>query len=171
MIRSASRAILALVVSASATGAWAGGDPFLADAPPPGAYVDLAAVDVVTVTIDFAKLLLLERPARTVVIGNTAIADANLSDDRTIVLTGRTAGYTNLIVLDADGVEISNVLLEVVTGGPNLVTVHQGMRRQTFTCGRRCEPLLSVGDEAEFFSTTAEQINARQEFANSGATP
>lgn len=162
--------VLALAASVSADCAWAGGDPFTSETQTiaveqENVYVS-ESVGVVRVTIDFAKLLLLERPASTVIIGNTGIAYANLSDDKTLILTGKTAGSTNLIVLDANGGEVANLVLEVVSGGPNFVTVHQGVRRQTFSCGRRCEPILSVGDDPEHFSTTSSQIDARQDFAD-----
>lgn len=167
MIESYQRAILALAMTAAAGPAWAGGDPFLFDSRE-HKVVYAEAADILRVTIDFAKLLILERPARTVVIGNTAIAEANLSDERTLILTGKTAGSTNLVVIDAEGGEIANLVLEVVTGGPHLVTVHEGVRRLTFTCARRCEPVLSVGDDPEHFSTTASQIEARHDFADVG---
>jgi hypothetical protein len=165
MTRSVQRGILALAMSICIAPAWAGGDPFLFDSAQ-HKLVYAESADVVRVTIDFAKLLVLDRPASTIVIGNTAIAGANLSDERTLILTGKTAGATNLIVIDADGTEVANLILEVVAGGTHLVTVHQGVRRQTFTCAGRCDPVLSVGDDAELFTTTASQIEARHGFAD-----
>ena len=171
------RTALATLAMLCGTGfASAGGETFMVNTGQSGAntvaYYDadsvVPATDVTRVTIDFAKLLVLERPASTVIIGNTAIAEANLSDDRTLILTGKTAGTTNLIVLDADGVEIANVMIEVVAAGTHVVTVHQGVQRQTFSCARRCDPVLSVGDSNERFSETAGQISARHSFAGVG---
>ena len=154
------RISLALAVSAIALPAWAGGDPFL----PMAERTAHGESGVVRLTIDFAKLVALDRPASTIVLGNNSIAAATLSDDRTLVLTGRTAGSTNLIVLDAEGEEVTNIILEVVAAGGHFITVHQGVQRQTFACPRRCEPVLSVGDDAEFFSATASQISVRNSF-------
>ena len=61
------------------------------------------AAELIDVTIDFAKVLKLDRPAATIVIGNPGIADASVEDEQTVVLTGKAAGTTNLIVLDEQG--------------------------------------------------------------------
>jgi hypothetical protein len=158
-------ATVACIVLVSADSSWANGiDP--GDDVVSDMVLAAHASRAVRITIDFAHLLVLDRPAVTVVIGNTGIADANLSDASTIVLTGKTAGTTNLIVLDAEGAEISNILLEVVADGPHLITVHQGIRRQTFSCTRRCEPVLSVGDDPTHFDRTQNQIVGRHNFAD-----
>jgi hypothetical protein len=160
MITSALR-IAAVALAASCGCASAGGDPFFADVD----SVHAGTSGTVRVTIDFARLLTLDRAATTVVIGNPGVAVAQLSDDRTIILTGKTAGATNLIALDAEGREVTNVVLEVVAAGGHVVTVHQGITRQTFACARRCDPVLSVGDDPELFNATAAQIAARQGFS------
>jgi Flp pilus assembly secretin CpaC len=115
--------------------------------------------------VDYAKIIALARPASTVIVGNTGIAQASLSDDRTVILTGKTPGSTNLIVIGSDGAEVANLILDVVAGSGRLVTVHQGMRRATFTCARRCDPVLLVGDDADHFNATASQIGARNGFS------
>jgi hypothetical protein len=163
---------IGIVLAILATAVPANGDVFDVETQGGEALVD-ASVETVRLTVDFARILILERPASTIVIGNTGIADANMSDDSTIVLTGKTAGTTNLIVLDESRRAISNLVLEVVIADPHLVRVHdQGGRRQTFTCARRCEPILSVGDEPGHFSAVQGQISARQGFANVvGTTP
>ncbi|WP_011579949.1 MULTISPECIES: pilus assembly protein N-terminal domain-containing protein [Chelativorans] len=163
-MRAASRIPLALAVLLVTPPAEAGGDPLLA-VEQTVAYERAGAVRL---TIDFAELLVLDEPASTIIVGNSAIAAASLTDDRTLILTGRTAGATNLIVLDAEGEEIANLVLEVVAAGNHLITVHQGQSRRTFACARRCEPVLSVGDDAELFSATASQINTRSGFTDTG---
>jgi Flp pilus assembly secretin CpaC len=100
--------IAAVALAASYGYASAGGDPFFADVD----SVHAGTSGTVRVTIDFARLLTLDRAATTVVIGNPGLAVAQLSDDRTIILTGKTAGATNLIALDAEGREVTNVVLE-----------------------------------------------------------
>ncbi|MCA1491296.1 pilus assembly protein N-terminal domain-containing protein [Sinorhizobium alkalisoli] len=94
---------------------------------------------VVKVIVDFARPLMLARPASTVIIGNPAIAQATLSDDKTVVLTGKTPGSTNLIVMDADGGEVANLVVDVVAAGGRLVTVDQGDGRATYSCSDRCD--------------------------------
>ncbi|AFL51593.1 hypothetical protein ABIE78_002570 [Sinorhizobium fredii] len=101
---------------------------------------------VVKVVVDFARPLILTRPASTVIIGNPAIAQATLSDDKTVILTGKTPGSTNLIVMDADGAEVANIILDVVAAGGRLITVDGGSGRSTYSCTERCDPVQS-GDE------------------------
>lgn len=116
---------------------------------------------VVKVIVDFARPFILDRPASTVIIGNPAIAQATLSDDKTVILTGKTPGSTNLIVMDADGAEVANVVLDVVAAGGRLITVHQGNGRATYSCSERCDP-VQTGEESPTSSSpqTTENGNA-----------
>lgn len=124
-----------------------------------------AADPIVDVTIDFAKVLKLDRPADTIVIGNPGIADASVEDETTVVLTGKAAGTTNLIVLDAEGEEITNATLRVSSNTQQLTTVFYGSKRQTFSCAQTCEQVILVGDEPTVFKNATEQILGRQQFA------
>lgn len=120
---------------------------------------------VVDVTIDFAKILRLDQPASTIVIGNPGIADAAVEDEKTVVLTGKTAGTTNLIILDENGAEMANTVIRVSSDIQQLTTVFYGSQRQTFSCSPTCERVISVGDAAESFAAATEQIQTRQEFS------
>jgi Flp pilus assembly secretin CpaC len=122
------------------------------------------ADDAIDVTIDFAKMLKIDRPAHTVVVGNPGIADASVSDDETLVLTGKTAGTTNLIVLDVDGEEILNAIVRVSSDSRQLTTVFYGAQRQTFSCAPVCEQVISVGDDPTKFENATTQIQTRQQF-------
>ncbi|MBA3516325.1 MAG: pilus assembly protein N-terminal domain-containing protein [Rhizobiales bacterium] len=123
------------------------------------------AEPVIEVTIDFAKVLKLDRPAETIVIGNPGIADASVEDETTVVLTGKAAGTTNLIVLDGKGEEITNATLRVSSNTRQLTTVFYGSKRQTFSCAPTCELVILVGDEPTVFKNATEQIIGRQQFA------
>ncbi|CCF00621.1 pilus assembly protein N-terminal domain-containing protein [Sinorhizobium fredii] len=101
---------------------------------------------VVRVIVDFARPLLLARQASTLIIGNPAIAQATLSDDKTVILTGKTPGSTNLIVMDADGTEVANIILDVVAAGGRLITVDGGSGRSTYSCTERCDPVQPSGE-------------------------
>lgn len=124
----------------------------------------LAAGEPIDVTIDFAKLMKLTQPAHTVIIGNPGIADATVGDDRTLVLTGKTAGTTNLIVLDQSGGEVMNVVVRVSSDIRQLTTVFYGASRQTFSCAPVCEQVISVGDNKDKFETATSQITTRKDF-------
>ncbi|THK36103.1 pilus assembly protein PilQ [Ensifer sp. MPMI2T] len=112
---------------------------------------------VVKVIVDFARTLLLARPASTLVIGNPAVAQATLSDDKTVILTGKAPGSTNLIVMGTDGAEVANVIVDVVAAGGRLVTVDEGTGRTTYSCTSRCDPVQSGEQSAPQSQSTAPQ--------------
>jgi Flp pilus assembly secretin CpaC len=125
-----------------------------------------AAEETIDVTIDFAKLIELDAAAKTVFVGNSGIADATIpQNDRTrVLLTGKTAGTTNLIVLDDEGDEILNATIQVASDIRQLTTVFRGSRRQTFSCAPVCEQVISVGDDQLLFDNANSQITQRRTF-------
>jgi len=124
-----------------------------------------AAVQDIALTIDFAKIFKIDRQAETILIGNPGIADATVSDEKTLVLTGKAAGTTNLIAIDKDGVEILHATLRVSSDIQALTTVFYGRSRQTFSCAPVCEQVISVGDDRERFESAATQITGRKQFS------
>ena len=143
-----------LTAAAIAFGVAATGGPALAD-------------QEIEVTIDFAKLVKLDTRPDTVVIGNSGISDAVLDKTlSTIVLTGKAAGVTNLIVLDDEGGEAERFIVRVSSDTRELTTVFRGNQRQTFSCAPVCEQVISVGDEQRAFETAKTQIEGRQQFSD-----
>jgi Flp pilus assembly secretin CpaC len=124
------------------------------------------AAETIDVTIDFAKIIELDSPAKTVFVGNSGIADATIpQNDRTrVLLTGKTAGTTNIIVLDDDGEEILNTTIQVASDIRQLTTVFRGASRQTFSCAPVCEQVISVGDDQQLFDNANNQITQRKTF-------
>jgi Flp pilus assembly secretin CpaC len=119
----------------------------------------------VDVIIDFAKVLRLQEPAQTIIIGNPGIADASIDSEQTLILTGKTAGTTNLIVLNKDGGELLNTTLRVSSDTHQLTTVFLGANRQTYSCAPVCEQVVSVGDENNRFDQAATQIQTREQLS------
>ncbi|MGB7335218.1 MAG: pilus assembly protein N-terminal domain-containing protein [Salaquimonas sp.] len=115
----------------------------------------------VVVTIDRAKVFRISSPASTVIIGNPSIADATVEDDVTLVLTGRSFGVTNLIVLDRDGQPIVDETIVVRGHEENTVRIYRRDERVTLACAPVCEPTLTIGDNAQVFEFAQEQIEAR----------
>ncbi len=107
----------------------------------------------------------LGQPAHTIVVGNPGIADASVGDEQTLVLTGKTAGTTNLIVLDANGAETVNSVVRVSSDIRQLTTVFYGVQRQTFSCAPVCEAVISVGDDPTTFTNATTQIQGRKDFS------
>jgi len=123
------------------------------------------AEPMIEVTIDFAKVLKLDRAAGTIVVGNPGIADATVEDETTVVLTGKAAGTTNFIVLDEQGDEITNAVLRVSSNVRQLTTIFRGPKRQTYSCSPTCEQVILAGDDPEAFEKAAAQIQSRQQFS------
>ena len=123
------------------------------------------AQNIIDLTIDFAKVIRLDKPAATIVVGNPGIADAAVEDETTLVLTGKAAGVTNLIMLDEKGDEVAHSLVRVSSDVRQLTTVFYGKERQTFSCSPVCEQVISVGDAQTAFEQATTQIQTRTQFA------
>jgi len=120
------------------------------------------AADPIAIKIDRAKVMRISRPAGTVIIGNPAIADAAIQDNQTLIITGRSFGTTNLIVLDSNGQPIADEILTVDTADDAVVTVFKRDKRQTLSCNPECGPTLVIGDDKEAFSDVRSQIEGHQ---------
>ena len=129
-----------------------------------------AAAEPVSVVIDRAAILSVSRPASTVVVGNPAIADATMLDNQTLVITGRSFGTTNLIILDPDGKPIRDELVSVNLADDHGVTIHRRVTRQTFSCTPACAPMLSVGDDVNAFDAVDAQLRAKQQASSTAAS-
>ena len=124
---------------------------------------DARAAGVVTLGVDQATVLRLAKPASTIILGNPLIADASVQDSRTLVLTGRSFGITNIIVLDTEGAEVLNTQLSVSAGasGSHQVTLHRATSRMSLSCTPECEQAPMVGDDADLFDRLTTQITTR----------
>jgi Flp pilus assembly secretin CpaC len=99
------------------------------------------------VDYDQSTVLRLDRPAKTVIVGNSSIAEVQLIDDRTIYVLGRTFGNTNIIAIDAQGGEVINTSVTVGTPEALQVTVYRGPAGQrNLACAPQCERTVTPGD-------------------------
>jgi Pilus formation protein N terminal region len=128
-----------------------------------------AASKDITVLIDQATLLLLERPVAEIVVGNPSIADVAVQSGKVLVLTGKSFGETNLIVLDAQGKVIANRRLIVQEPSTGYVTVYKGGARQTLSCAPNCETPLVIGDDPAYFEALSKEIKTKQAIGQSSA--
>lgn len=104
-----------------------------------GAEASVAQEDVLRVSMNHARVLRLDRPVSKVIVGNPKVADATVSDARTIVLTGRGYGTTNLVLLDADGNAIVDERVLVSIDEGNTVRVFRQTDRSVLSCTPNCE--------------------------------
>lgn len=121
------------------------------------------------ILIDQATMLRLERSAAEIIVGNPSIADVAVQSSKTLVLTGKSFGETNLIVLDAQGKIIINRRVVVQEPRDGYVTMYQGSARQTLYCSPNCETPLVIGDAPAYFETIAKEIRTKQSIAQSAA--
>ncbi|PSH68352.1 hypothetical protein CU102_13720 [Phyllobacterium brassicacearum] len=91
------------------------------------------------VIMNQAKILKLARPADTVVVGDPEIADAVVKDARTVVLTGKGFGITNIVIMDADGAAIVDDQVMVSRSVANTTRVYRRAYVQTLSCTPYCE--------------------------------
>ena len=128
-----------------------------------------AAGDPITVSVDRAKVMHVSRPANVVIVGNPAIADATIQDNQTLIITGRSFGTTNLIVLDSTGNAIADELLTVQAADDDVVTVYKRASRETFSCTPNCVPVVSVGDSTDVFNTIKDQVSAHTSLSDAAS--
>jgi Flp pilus assembly secretin CpaC len=98
-----------------------------------------AADDMLRVYMDHARVLKLDRPVSKVIVGNSQVADATVADPKTIVLTGRAFGTTNIVLLDADGNAILDDRILVSIDEGNTVRVFRQTDRSVLSCTPNCE--------------------------------
>jgi Flp pilus assembly secretin CpaC len=95
--------------------------------------------EMLRVYMDQARVLKLDRPVSKVIVGNAKVADATVADAKTIVLTGRSFGSTNLVLLDADGNAILDQSILVSIDEANTVRVFRQTERTVLSCTPNCE--------------------------------
>lgn len=122
------------------------------------------------VRLDEAALLRLGNPAQTIVIGNPSIADAVVNDGKTIVITGKSFGTTNLIALDRRGEVIAERQVWVQPPSSSILTVQRGEEQETYSCSPLCRRTPVIGDTTKNFTDIINQTQTRNGLAQSQAT-
>jgi hypothetical protein len=123
----------------------------------------------VAVNIDQAALVRLERPAAEIIVGNPSIADVSVQSGKTLIVTGKSFGETNLIVIDPDGKVIVSRRLLVQEPRVGLVTVYRGAERETLSCTPYCTTPLVIGDTPDYFEAIAKQAKTKQAIGQASA--
>ncbi len=129
-----------------------------------------AESEKIIVTVDQAKIFRISRPAATIIIGNPSVVDATIEDERTLVLTGRSFGVTNLIILDDKGYPVIDQAVVVRSSETNTVRIYRGgSNRVTLACAPVCEVTVTIGDNPGTFESASEQITSRNALSESNA--
>lgn len=117
------------------------------------------------VSVDHARVIKIDKVAETIIIGNPSIVDVTVHDAETLVLTGRSYGITNLIVIGRDGEAIIDEEVSVRSFEKGSVRIFRQASRTTYACAPECEPTVTIGDNPYSFTSAAEQYDVRQGMA------
>lgn len=119
------------------------------------------AADPFQVKVDETVTLKLSAAANSVVIGNATVADVSVHDARTLLITGKAFGATNLTVLDRGGNTIYSS--ELIVGGEpdNGLTIIRSGDTYSYSCVDKCRATPMVGDEPGHFSSVMGTVNGK----------
>ena len=107
-----------------------------------------ATAEVIRIPIDKAEILRLDTAASVVVVGSPEVADAIVESPRLILLIGKRAGETNLLLMNGKGEQIREYKLLVVPESDRHVTVHRGSEIvNTLSCNPTCVGVKNPGLE------------------------
>ncbi len=124
----------------------------------------------IILALDHARVMRVVGDVATIIIGNPFIADASMPDPSTIVLTGKSYGETNMVMLDSSGAIVAEQTLRVTVRGQSLVSVYRGVQRTTLSCSPTCEIRPTPGDAPEAVSAGINAFQARNQAALGATT-
>lgn len=124
----------------------------------------------VSVAMDEVRTITFPKTVATVYVGNPAIADINMIDNRHAFILGKGYGNTNMVALDQDGKQVSNTHISVSARQDASITLQRGAGRVTYSCtAAHCEITPQPGDGKEVFDSANGQIAAHQATAKGAA--
>ena len=93
-----------------------------------------------------ADLIQTASPAALIVVGDPSIADATLVSDTVLLLTARSVGSTNLLVLDDAEQIILETVITVREEGIRRITIRRAGALSTYLCGENtgCVPTSTL---------------------------
>ena len=107
-----------------------------------------ARAGTLSVPLNHSVRLPVSGRAASVVVGNSKVADVTVVDSRTLFVTGKSAGSTDVMVVDPLGRTVFAGDISVVLGAGKSVTVHRGVERADLACDPRCLAPAGSGPNA-----------------------
>jgi Flp pilus assembly secretin CpaC len=126
-------------------------------------------LDDIIVKYDQSQLLTLPRQAAEIVVGNPVIASVSVQSGNLLVVTGKSFGITNMIVLDAKREVIFEKRVLVKREDARVVNLQRGTLRQTFNCTPQCNPTVTIGDDPAYFDSTLKAAEKKQSMSEKAA--
>ena len=116
----------------------------------------------VFVDIDHARVVRMPEGAQTLIIGNPLIADVTmLKTNRLMVVTGKSFGSTNLILLDPTGNQVGEEIITVTQPMDKLVVL-RGARRESYSCAPDCAPAVDLADDKDYMARVLEAVKQHE---------
>lgn len=140
---------------------WLAAALLAAAAASPAAADEPTMAPSIVVMLDQARIIKIPDRAATVVIGNPLIADLTIEPGDLAVITGKSYGTTNLVVLDRSGAVLIEHIVEVDGPSDRTVVVYRGIDRQTYSCMPDCQPRITLGDEQTAFNNLMTEATTR----------
>lgn len=118
----------------------------------------------IRIDMDYARLVKMPAGARTLVLGNPAIADATLlRDGGMLVVSGKSFGATNLIILDKTGERVLETLISVVPAQDKLVVFRGVDRRESLACDPLCAHAIDAADDSQHLTQAISAYRAHED--------
>jgi len=136
----------------------------IAQAPAFAAGISVAMDQVHTVTFN--------TPVATVYVGNPSIADVNMIDARHAFVIGKGFGSTNIVALDADGKQVFESPISVLStsGNGSTLVLNRGTQRVTYSCTtNHCEAAAVPGDSKDVFDQINGELTTHSDNAHKAA--
>lgn len=129
-----------------------------------------ARANELIVKYDQSQLLRIARPVSEIIIGNPTIADVSVQSKKLLVVTGKSFGKTNMILLDSEQNVIQENKIIVLQDQSQVVNLRRGVARESYNCAPRCNPTITVADEQTYFKKAAENAELKIKLSESGGT-
>ena len=120
-----------------------------------------ALADSFKLTVDQTVALKVPGSANSVVVGNASVADVAVHDASTLLVTGKSFGTTNLMVLDSAGRTIYANQVSVGGQPDTDMTIVRAGGTYTYSCVEKCRSTATVGDAANYFQETMLTLEAK----------
>lgn len=117
------------------------------------------------VQYDQARLLTLEKPAANIIIGNPSIADVTMKSTKLLVITGKSFGVTNLMILDEADKVIYSSRLMVRADESKVVTLTKADANYTYACTPTCQPVIKIGDDKEYLQGMTKSVQSKMKLS------
>lgn len=133
---------------------------------PPQASAENEKSNDFMVQYDQVRLMRIDEPASDIIVGNPSIADVAIQGSKLLVVTGKTFGVTNVIVLNGSGQVIANRRLVVRADDQKIVDLSRGTQKWSYNCAPKCQSVLKIGDESAYYQNVAKSSQDKLKIAD-----